>query len=385
MAYCSPPFASEVQSRTAAQPPPAGAETLEQLKRANEALRRELDAARRESAAARELAASQQYYKTIIAADAARRVEDVFTAESLLDACQPDRRGWEWHFLKRSLHRELVTFDGKNCVAFSPDGTRIATGWEENTISICDASLGREVLRLSGHTQPVTAVAYFADGKRLVSASGDKTVRIWDAATGKELRALAGHASEILALALGSDGKRVFSVGKDGTVLFRDADSGQSTLTFSLGKRELKAAAIRADGKYLACGVGNSIEVWDLPAGKVAYTLDRYVSGERAIAFSPDDQFVAAASGWQVEVWKASNGKPMGTLAESKRSIHCLAFGPDFAIATTEEVYDEVPGVVRFPSYGQEACVSRPQGVDPGHCLRPRRRSNRHGRQGRAG
>jgi WD40 repeat protein len=40
---------------------------------------------------------------------------------------------------------------------------------------------------LSGHTDTVYGLAYSSDGTRLATASRDATARVWDAATGKQL------------------------------------------------------------------------------------------------------------------------------------------------------------------------------------------------------
>jgi WD40 repeat protein len=71
------------------------------------------------------------------------------------------------------------------CVAFSPDGRRLALGDGENYVTVWDADSGEELLSLEGHEAVVTAVAFSPDGKRLASASQDDSVRLWDARTGK--------------------------------------------------------------------------------------------------------------------------------------------------------------------------------------------------------
>jgi WD40 repeat protein len=66
-------------------------------------------------------------------------------------------------------------------VAYSPDGGRIASGAEDNTIKIWDAESGRELHTLKGHTNVVAFVAYSPDGHRIASGSVDNTIKIWGA------------------------------------------------------------------------------------------------------------------------------------------------------------------------------------------------------------
>jgi WD40 repeat protein len=86
--------------------------------------------------------------------------------------------------------------DAVTCVAFSPDGRRIATASDDRTLKLWDSETGQEVLTLRDHTAGVTCVAFSPDGHRLVSGSVDRTARIWDAtplATGDLPADLSAH------------------------------------------------------------------------------------------------------------------------------------------------------------------------------------------------
>ena len=65
-------------------------------------------------------------------------------------------------------------------VAWSPDGSQLASASNDKTVRIWDASTGQEVSQLQGHSSDVRSVAWSPDGSQLASASEDETVCIWD-------------------------------------------------------------------------------------------------------------------------------------------------------------------------------------------------------------
>ncbi|VDO42596.1 unnamed protein product, partial [Onchocerca flexuosa] len=86
---------------------------------------------------------------------------------------------WEWqsetYVMKQQSHSQSI-----KTVAYSPDGSQIATGAEDGKVKVWSCHSSFCVVTFTDHSSGVSAVCWTSDGKALLSASLDGTVRAHD-------------------------------------------------------------------------------------------------------------------------------------------------------------------------------------------------------------
>jgi WD40 repeat protein/serine/threonine protein kinase len=237
-------------------------------------------------------------------------------------------------------------------VAFSPDGKRLATGNHHcdeqarslpSELKVWDATTGRGLLTLKGYTGGVSGVAFSPDSKRLISGSGGRdqegklipgAVKVWDATTGRELLNLRGHTGS--GVAFSPDGKYLTSAG-EGEAKVWDAQTGRELLTFKgeTSNGSFSGVAFSPDCKRVAAVVGKSaaprIKVWDAQTGKEIYSLQGHTAPVSSLAFSPDSKCLASASKDRtLRMWDLHTGQETGALkGQASEGFSCVVFSPN--------------------------------------------------------
>jgi tRNA A-37 threonylcarbamoyl transferase component Bud32 len=217
----------------------------------------------------------------VLFAHAAWRDDAVGRAEQLLLECAPERRDWEWRYVYRLCHTDLLTLRGHShgvtTVAYSPDGRRLLTVSWDGTAIVWDAATGKKVLILRtqrGTDESMTAGAFSPDGRRLATGTVFGVVKVWDAATGKELLSPRGHRQWVSLVAFSRDGRRLITGSIDGMAKIWDAATGEEIRTVGGQAGEIYDVAVSPDGTRLALAYSEGpVRVWDAATGKEVLSL----------------------------------------------------------------------------------------------------------------
>jgi len=194
---------------------------------------------------------------------------------------------------------------GVSCLAFSPDGQRIAVGANDHMVRVWELPSGELCLHLQGHEDSIQNVAFSPDGRWVASASCDKTVRIWDAHSGVEVHCLRGHGAWVTGLAFSPDSQTVASGSHDQTIRLWDLRTGGEVARFTGHADPVVSLAFSPDGQRLASGAfENEVRVWEVAGGRLLDVIEGHQHSITEVRYHPDGRRLISSS-WDetVRIW----------------------------------------------------------------------------------
>lgn len=198
---------------------------------------------------------------------------------------------------------------GTTCVAFSPDGNRLATVGGDGALRVWsagdDGSLV-QLVRFDGQVtatgtavSPLSTVAFAPDGRYVAAAGADAVVRVWDVQTKSEVRGLRGHTDWVTSVAFAPNGQSLASVAAEKDNALRVFELPPLDTASAAGGHMLavNAVAVSPNGKLVAtAAVDQTIKVWDIATGKEVATLVGNADTPFALSFLGNDAVVMGGS-----------------------------------------------------------------------------------------
>jgi len=211
-------------------------------------------------------------------------------------------------------------------LAWSPEGVFVTEGPEDSgLIDMRDAQTGRSVLSFQGHDGDVNQVAFSSDGSRLASTGDDGELKVWDPSSGRLLSSLSA-AGSAYGPSFSADGSLV-AAAWDGKGSVRVLDLSTDRVVSSTRVLGVIDTALSPDGKRIAVASESGTgAVFDVETGERAFRLSRGDSQD--VAWSPDGRYVAATSYQSTQVWEAVTGRLQHTLGHGG-FVYSVAWSPD--------------------------------------------------------
>lgn len=222
-------------------------------------------------------------------------------------------------------------------LAFSPDGTLLASCGEDKIVYLWDVKTGELLRTFIGHKDDVFSVAFSPDGKTVASSSKE-SVRLWNSEGEEHLRSVITHAA-ILNVAFSPDGKFLTSGNKDNTDRSGNTKTDKSLINLIRQKGRIFSMAFSPDGSMLATGVRDKTPIgkrddivwlWDTTTGEHIRTFTGHLNRVTCVAFSPDGKILASGSEDEtVLLWDLKTGKHPRILIGHNDEVLRVKFSPD--------------------------------------------------------
>ncbi|MDQ0930203.1 WD40 repeat domain-containing protein [Streptomyces turgidiscabies] len=297
----------------------------------------------------RDVAGSQRVAER---AAALRTVNPALAAQLSLAAYRlsptPEARGSVLSSFATSYATELTGASAVTAVAFSTDGSVLATGGTDRTVRlrrVTDPHRPGAPVTLGRLGGTVRTIAVSPDGSLLAAGGEDGAVTVWDIGDARRPRLatrLPGDAGPVVGVGFAPDGRTLTSVARDGIRVWRLSDPRRPYRLAALDAGgDVTAAAFRRDGRTVATGHGDgAVRLWEQAGSggelrRPATSAGRggHTGPVNAVAFTPDGRRLATGGAdFTVRLWDVGRPGPprrTRTLTAHTDAVNAVAFSPD--------------------------------------------------------
>lgn len=248
--------------------------------------------------------------------------------------------------MKLQGHKEMLC-----TLAFSPDGSKLGSMFEDGTIKLWDTATGQEIHKLEGHTDHVAAIAFSSDGVLLASASFDRTLRLWNLTTGHEVKRLTD--TRISAISWSLVDSQLNYVSSDGRICLWDPATGEKTELRGPDKY-MENAVLSLDGSIVVIiHSSGEVTVWNLTNRAEQKELKWVLqSCPQTLAVCEETSQMICVYGTYLELFNLENGRLMKGIIASRdyctvESVTFYQHGTRFASGLSNSailIWDAITG-----------------------------------------
>jgi eukaryotic-like serine/threonine-protein kinase len=235
-----------------------------------------------------------------------------------------------------TLIRRMTTGSPVRDLAFSPDGTLIAAGYDDHSIGIWSTDQGTHIGMLHGHTSSVRSLTFSPDGSLLASGSDDETVRIWNVQDRSLKTRILCRSVSVESVVFSPDGTLLAIGGWGRSITLCRSTGGRFEKFGDLPSAFVHSLSFAPDGSLLAAGgFDGIIYLWRSADHQPDGKIEGFSNFIYSVAFSPDGTMLAASSQAQVRIWRTSDRRQIEAFQHHTRPVQSLAFSHDSQILAT--------------------------------------------------
>ncbi|MGQ0633631.1 MAG: WD40 repeat domain-containing protein [Planctomycetaceae bacterium] len=214
----------------------------------------------------------------------------------------------------------VATPDDLHALSVSADGSVVAVA-VGNDVLVCDAHSGAELVRLTGHVADVNDVAFSANGSQIATACSDGTIRIWDRQTARCVHVLSARGAPVWRVRFaGGDQQLAAATGPGhGALCLWDVAQGALLWERPADQTAVWALAVSPDGALAATGgFDRQIVIWRLRENLRLGSLSGHTGTVRALQFGPGGKLASAAEDGTIRFWNIQSLSAGAVIAVEK-------------------------------------------------------------------